>query len=271
MGTPLYGVQGPSGIPLANRSSPFKTLQSRRRGPQLHITLNRPRAANRVNAQMALELAELAETANRDDAVRVVVLSGRGSAFSSGWEAVRARASGQQGLLAAASIARIEKPVIAAINGDAVGQGLELALAADLRIAVRGARFGLPHLSRGAMPWDGGTQRLPRIVGRAKAMELLLTGEIIDAQEARRIGLVSRTVEPEELRELADRVAVQIAGAAPVAARYAKEAVTAGADIPLADGMRLEADLSILLHTTRDRAEGIRSFFERRQPRFRGR
>ena len=221
---------------------------------------------------MALELAELAEAANRDDAVRVVVLSGRGSAFSSGWEAVRVRSSDQlQSLRAAASIARIEKPVIAAINGDAVGQGLELALAADLRIAARGARFGLPHLSKGAMPWDGGTQRLPRIVGRAKALELLLTGEIIDAEEARRIGLVSQTVEPEELKALVDRVATQIAGAAPIAARYAKEAVTAGTDIPLADGMRLEADLSILLHATRDRAEGIRSFFERRPPRFRGR
>ena len=221
---------------------------------------------------MALELAELAEAANRDDAIRVVVLSGRGSAFSSGWEAVRVRPSDQlQSLRAAAAIARIEKPVIAAINGDAVGQGLELALAADLRIAAKGARFGLPHLSKGAMPWDSGTQRLPRIVGRAKALELLLTGEIIDAEEARRIGLVSQTVEPEELKALADLVAAQIAGAAPIAARYAKEAVTAGTDIPLADGMRLEADLSILLHTTRDRAEGIRSFFERRQPRFRGR
>ncbi len=257
---------------MANRSSPFKTLQSHRRGPQLRITLNRPRAANRVNAQMALELAELAEAANRDDAIRVVVLSGRGSAFSSGWEAVRVRSSDQlQGLRAASSIARIEKPVIAAINGDAVGQGLELALAADLRIAARGARLGMPHLSRGAIPWDGGTQRLPRLIGRARALEMLLTGEIIDAEEARRIGLVGQTVEPEDLKAAVDRVADQIARAAPVAARYAKEAVAKATDIPLDDGMRLEADLSILLHTTRDRAEGIRSFLERRPPRFRGR
>ena len=256
---------------MANRSSPFKTLQSHRRGPQLRITLNRPRAANRVNAQMALELAELAESVNREDAIRVVVLWGRGSAFSSGWEAVRVRTSGQQSLQAAAAIARIEKPVVAAINGDAVGQGLELALAADLRIAARGARLGMPHLSRGAIPWDGGTQRLPRLIGRARALEMLLTGEIIDAEEARRIGLVGQTVEPEDLKAAVDRVADQIARAAPVAARYAKEAVAKATDIPLDDGMRLEADLSILLHTTRDRAEGIRSFLERRQPRFRGR
>ena len=256
---------------MANRSSPFKTLQSHRRGAQLHITLNRPRAANRVNAQMALELAELAEAANRDDAIRVVVLSGRGRTFSSGWEAVRVRTSDQQSLGAAAAIARIEKPVVAAINGDAVGQGLELALAADLRIAARGARLGMPHLSRGAIPWDGGTQRLPRLIGRAKALALLLTGEIIDAEEARRIGLVSQTVEPDELKAVVDRVADQIAQAAPIAARYAKEAVAKATDIPLADGMRLEADLSIILHSTRDRAEGIRSFLERRRPRFRGR
>ena len=256
---------------MTNRSSPFKTLQSHRRGAQLHIALNRPRAANRVNVQMAQELAELAESVNRDDAIRVVVLSGRGSTFSSGWEAVRVRASDRQGLQAAAAIARIEKPVVAAINGDAVGQGLELVLAADLRIAARGARFGLPHLSKGAIPWDGGTQRLPRLIGRAKALEMLLTGEIIDAEEARRIGLVNQTVETEELKAVVDRVAGQIAQAAPIAARYAKEAVAKATDILLADGMRLEADLSILLHTTRDRAEGIRSFLERRPPRFRGR
>ena len=256
---------------MANRSSPFKTLQSHRRGPQLRIALNRPRAANRVNTQMALELAELAEAANRDDAIRVVVLSGRGRTFSSGWEAVRVRTSDQQSLQAAAAIARIEKPVVAAINGDAVGQGLELALAADLRIAARGARLGMPHLSRGAIPWDGGTQRLPRLIGRAKALEMLLTGEVIDAEEARRIGLVSQVVEPEDLNAVVDQVADQIARAAPIAARYAKEAVARATDIPLDDGMRLEADLSILLHSTKDRAEGIRSFLERRQPRFRGR
>lgn len=256
---------------MTNRSSPFKTLQSHRHGSQLRITLNRPRAANRVNAQMALELAELAESVNQENAIRVVVLSGRGGAFSSGWEAVRVRTSGQQGLQAAAAIARIEKPVIAAINGDAVGQGLELALAADLRIAARGAHLGMPHLSSGAIPWDGGTQRLPRLIGRAKALEMLLTGEVIDAEEALRIGLVSQAVEPKDLKAVVDRVADQIAQAAPIAARYAKEAVARATDIPLDDGMRLEADLSILLHSTRDRAEGIRSFLERRQPRFRGR
>ena len=220
---------------------------------------------------MALDLTEVADSVNRDDSIRVVVLLGRGRAFSSGWEGIRIRSYRElSAYQAAASIACIERPVVAAINGDAVGQGLELTLAADLRIAVLDARFGLPHVGRGVIPWDGGTQRLARLVGPGRATELLLTGELIDAQEAWRIGLVNRLVERENLQTATESVAAQIAQAAPLAAQYAKEAVVKGIDISLDQGMRLEADLSILLHTTRDRAEGIRSFLERRSPQFRG-
>ena len=133
-----------------------------------------------------------------------------------------------------------------------------------------GARFGLPHVGCGLIPWDGGTQRLTRLVGPGWATELLLTGELIDAQEAWRIGLINRLVERENFQTVVEDWAAQIAQAAPIAARYAKEAVVKGMDISLDQGMRLEADLSILLHTTWDRAEGIRSFLERRPPRFRG-
>ena len=220
---------------------------------------------------MAQDLAEVAASVNQDDSIRVVIISGRGKAFSSGWEGLRVRSYQEMSTYqAAASVARIERPVLATINGDAVGQGLELALAADLRIAAQGARFGLPHVNRGVIPWDGGTQRLARLIGLGRAMELLLTGELIDAQEAERIGLISRLVEPDGLRVAVDSIAAQIAQAAPIAARYAKEAVVKGVDISLDQGMHLEADLSILLHSTRDRAEGIRSFLERRSPRFRG-
>ena len=227
--------------------------------------------ANRVNRQMALELAETAEAVNQDDTIRVVVLTGSGAVFSSGWEGTRVRSQEElRSLQAAAAIARIEVPVIAAINGDAISQGLELALAADLRIAVHGACLGLPHLSKGVVPWDGGTQRLPRLIGPGRALEMLLTGECIDAEDAHRIGLVSRIVEPEGLQNTIDEVVDRITQGAPIASRYAKEAVAKGMDSTLDQGMRLEADLSILLHTTRDRAEGIRSFLERRSPRFRG-
>lgn len=219
---------------------------------------------------MALELANLAEWVNQEDAIRVVVLCGKGMTFSVGWETLRTGVPVEQRPRAAAAVARIEKPVLAAINGDAVGQGLELALAADIRIAVVGAQLGMPQLNKGTMPWDGGTQRLPRIIGRAKSLEMLLTGEIIDAEEAKRIGLVSYAVGIDEFSSLVDKVADQLARAGPIAARYTKEAIARANDGTLADGMRIEADLSILLHTTMDRTEGIQSFLERRPPRFRG-
>ena len=247
----------------------MKTILHFQRGSSLWITLNRPRVANRVNRRMAEELAEVAAEVNQDETIRVVLLTGRGKAFSTGWERVRSFEA-LRTLQAAAAIARIEKPVIAVINGDATGQGLELALATDLRIAVKGALFGLPQVAHGMIPWDGATQRLPRLIGRGSAMWLLLTGELIDAEEAQRLGLISHAVEPARLGEVAEEVATQVARAAPIAAQYAKEAIAKGMDMSLEQGMRLEADLSILLHTTRDRVEGIRSFLERRPPRFRG-
>ena len=220
---------------------------------------------------MAEELAQAAELVNQDESVRVATLSGKGQTFSYGWERLRARSRGELGTYqAAAAIAAIQIPVIAAINGDASGQGLELALAADIRIAVTTARMGMPQVHYGVLPWDGGTQRLPRLVGRTHALELLLTGNHVDAAQAFRMGLLSQVVEPQELPTVVEHVAGQIAALAPVAARYAKESVAKGMDMTLHQALRLEADLNILLHGTGDRSEGIRSFLERRPPRFRG-
>ncbi|MBI4199489.1 MAG: enoyl-CoA hydratase/isomerase family protein [Chloroflexi bacterium] len=257
---------------MLSRSHRYDTLHASHRGPVLWIALHRPHAGNRVNRRMVTELGELAQTANLDESVRVVVLTGHGRWFSAGGEVPRVSSPDKLGAFqAAGAVARIEKPMVAAINGDALGQGLEVALAADLRVAAQTARFGLPQVREGLLPWDGGTQRLPRLVGRAQALRLLLLGETIDAAEAQRIGLVHRLAAPEALVATAEEMARGIASAAPVAARYAKEAVRQGLDLSLAQGLRLEADLALLLHTTRDRAEGIRSFLERRQPRFRGR
>ena len=250
----------------------FRTVLLSRKGPVARLTLNRPRAENRVNQAMALELAQAVQTINQDESVRVVVLAGRGQAFSAGWERLRVRSAGELApYQAASSIALIQRPVVASLNGDAVGQGLEVALAADIRIASTTARFSMPQLQYGILPWDGGTQRLPRLVGRAHALSLLLTGVMIDAAEALRIGLVSRVVDPAALDDATDEVVGQIAAGAPIAAQYAKETVAKGMDMPLDQALRLEADLNILLHATRDRREGIRSFRERRPPRFRGR
>ncbi|MFH1141527.1 MAG: enoyl-CoA hydratase/isomerase family protein [Chloroflexota bacterium] len=249
----------------------FKTILLSREGPKARLTLNRPRAGNRVNPSLAEELAQAAELINQDDSIRVVTLTGKGRSFSSGWERIRFGSAEELARhRAAGAIARIQKPVVAAINGDAIGQGLELALAADIRIAAATAHFGMPQVRFGVMPWDGGTQCLPRLVGRSHALALLLTGAVIDSSEALRIGLVHQMVEPQELEVATDVVVEQIASAAPVAERYAKETVMKGMDMTLEQGLHLEADLNILLHGTGDRAEGIRSFSERRPPRFRG-
>jgi len=170
----------------------------------------------------------------------------------------------------AGAVAKLECPVIAAINGDALGQGFELALACDLRIAVETARLGLPQIVSGLIPWDGGTQRLPRLVGRAKAMEMVLLGESISAREAYRVGLVNKVVALEELSTVVANMVRVMASSAPLALKYAKEAIGKGLELTLEQGLRLEADLYLLLQTTADRTEGITAFRQKRQPEFKG-
>jgi len=228
------------------------------------VVLNRPGEGNAVDGRMAQELAEVCELINRDDDVYAATLTGRGGAFCRGVEV------GSDIYRNAASIAGIEKPIIAAINGDALGEGLEIALAGDIRLVSTKARLGLSQITQGRMPSDGGTQRLARIVGRGKAMELLLTGDIISADEALEMGLVSRVVPPEALEEETQELAETIAGKGPIALRYLKEAVNKGMDMTLEQGLRLEADLYFLLHTTADRTEGIKAFREKRKPEFKG-
>lgn len=167
-------------------------------------------------------------------------------------------------------IGKLDKPVIAAINGDAIGQGLELALACDIRIASETSRFGLPQIKAGHIPWDGGTQWLSRLVGKGKALEMILTGEIIDAQEALRIGLVHKVVPNEDLTEVTMKMAQEMASKGPIALRYTKEAIYKGMDMTLEQGLRLEADLYLLIHTSKDRSEGIQAFREKKKPKFEG-
>ena len=172
------------------------------------------------------------------------------------------------------SIATLPMPVIMSINGDALGHGLELALAGDLRICSENSRFGLNSGSQehspAGFPWDGGTQRLPRLVGPAWAADLILTSRTVDAAEALAIGLVNRVVPAGDLAAETQRMADSIAAGGPIAARYAKEAVIKGMDLSLDDGLRLEADLNVILQSTQDRAEGLRSFTEKRTPRYSG-
>jgi enoyl-CoA hydratase/carnithine racemase len=227
------------------------------------ITLNRSQAGNRLNLEMAQELAEVCRLINQDDDVYVAILTGAGDkAFCGGSQ------PGKSACKAAAAIAAIEKPVIAAINGDALGVGLELALSCDIRLSSDKAKFGFPEVAKGLIPAGGGTQRLPRIVGRGKALELILTAGTITAKEALEIGLVSRIVPGKELMPKAEALAGTIAAKGPIALKFIKEAVNKGLDLTLEQGLRLEADLYFLLHTTADRTEGITAFLEKRPPKF---
>jgi enoyl-CoA hydratase/carnithine racemase len=226
------------------------------------ITLNRPEVDNGINLQLAQELDELCEEINQDDDIYVVLLTGAGNkAFCCGSE-IKSDA--------AASVAGIEKPVIGSINGDALGDGLELALSCDIRIASDTAKFGFPQLESGEIPSDGGTQRLPRLIGKGKALELILTAETISAEEAFDIGLVSKVVPARELAAETEALVRGIVTKAPISLRYVKEAVNKGMDMTLDQGLRLEADLYLHLHTTVDRTEGITAFLEKRTPEFKG-
>ena len=207
---------------------------------------------------LALTAALLALDA--DAGARVLLLSGD-------WSAVGASLRDASDDDPVAALAALRIPVVAWVDGDCHDEALELALAADIRLAGESATFRMGHVREGGIPSHGGTQRLTRAVGRGQALRLLLTGETLDADEALRTGLVHDVGVVEDAEELA----AAVADAGPVAAQYVKEAIAASADLPLRDGMRLEADLSILLHSTADRAEGLRAFAEKRKPRFEGR
>ena len=168
------------------------------------------------------------------------------------------------------AIASLPFPVIAAINGDAHDQGLELALAADIRVAAESASFRMGQAAEGLIPWDGGTQRLPRVVGPAHATDLILTGRTIGADEGLRMGLVNRVSAVGEALRVAEEIATEILAGGPIAARYAKEVISSGTEMTLDQGILLETDLTMILQTTKDREEGIRSFLERRAPEYTG-
>ena len=249
----------------------FKTIRAFYKERIAYIILNRPRVANRVNDVMVLELAEVVGLINQDDSVLAAVLTGNGNTFSAGWGGFRIHDYADLSRFqAAAQIAQIQKPVIASVNGDAIGQGLELLLSTDIRITSNTSHFGMPQISYGLLPWDGGSQRLPRIVGKAYATEMLLTGNIIDADEALRRGLVSSVVGKSQLADAVNQTVNQVVANAPLALMYAKEALMVGMDLNLGQSLRLEADLNILLHGTKDRAKGIQAFLQKRSVTFLG-
>jgi enoyl-CoA hydratase/carnithine racemase len=233
-----------------------------------------------IDATVAAELRDCCgELALRDE-LAVVIVAGSGDTFAVG----RAEPPGDvrdapmlrriawlDSLRVADTIAALPMPVIAQLNGDAIAHGLEIALAADIRVASPSARLGTGNPTQDGFPFDGATQRLPRLIGPAHARDLLYTGRNLTARAAREIGLVNQVAPMGRLDEFVGALADEIAAAAPIASRFAKEAVLSGADLTLEQSLRLEADLSIMLQSTDDRAEGLRSFRDKRAPQFTGR
>ena len=258
----------------------FETILVEKNGRVAILTLNRPDAMNAINMQMRSELRQSLEALRRDADIGAVVLTGVGEkAFSAGMdlrefakanadvpvaEMKRFRWENNEG------IAAFDKPIIAAVNGLAIGGGVELALLCDLTFASDAASFAFGEVKRGLMPGNGGTQRLSRRIGTARALDMILTGRTVSAQEALAMGLIEYVVPPKELLEKATQLAEQMATNAPIAVRSAKAAVYRGADLSLADGLRLEQDLASFLYTTDDAKEGPKAFLEKRAPVWKG-
>jgi enoyl-CoA hydratase len=244
------------------------------------LTLNRPKVLNALNAALLLELDGALDALAADNAVRAVIVTGAGEkAFAAGADIQElAAVSGLEGHALAARGQRVfgkmenlGKPLIAAINGFALGGGCELAMSATIRIASEAAKLGQPEVKLGLIPGYGGSQRLPRLVGKGAAMKLLLTGEMISAAEALRIGLVDEVVPAGELMTRARTLAVTMAGMSPIAVRQCIAAVHAGYDLPLDEALAHEAALFGLCCGTADKAEGTRAFLEKRSPKWQGR
>jgi enoyl-CoA hydratase len=216
------------------------------------------------------ELHEICATINGDEEIWVVLLTAENDFFSNSIDLQSYYGDDVQADGPAAAIGKINRPVIAAINGDCCGEGLEIALACDLRIVVENAHFCLTQIHHGRIPSDGGTQRLTRLVGNGKALEMVLTGNSITAVEAMEYGMINQIVKSPDLRSAADNLANTLTTKAPLAVRYCKEAVYQALDVTLEQGLRLEADLYFLLHTTSDRIAGVQSFLQKRKPQYTG-
>ena len=258
----------------------FENVVYEKKGPIAYVTLNRPKVLNALNQRTWEELREAFENARDDADVRGVILTGTGDkAFIAGADigelaqvtAIEAEHSSAYGQDVLNLVENLGKPVIAAINGFALGGGCETAMACTIRIAAENARFGQPEVKLGVIPGGGGTQRLPRLIGKGRALQLILSGEMITAQEAYRIGLVNEVVAAADLIPRAEAIMKQILANAPLAVKYSLEAVNKGLETNIAEGLSLEASLFGLCSGTEDKAEGTRAFLQKRPAQFHAR
>lgn len=254
----------------------FQHLLYEKEGNVGLIKINRPHALNALNSEVLYELSDVFDLVENDEEIRVVVLSGEGKAFVAGADisemmglsSKQARKFSTLGLNLFRRIELFEKPVIAAVNGFALGGGCELALSCDIRIASEKAKFGQPEVGLGITPGFGGTQRLPRLIGTSMAKELIFTGNMINAEEAKSIGLVNRVVFPELLMEETLKLANKIASVSSTAVTYAKVAINRGMETDIETGIELEKDVFTLCFAEEEQEEGMSAFLEKRQPVF---
>ena len=265
---------------LAEANVPWdlKTLRMTREGKTAIITFTRPEAMNALNSKVLSDLKVAIEDLEKDDGIYAVIITGEGKAFVAGADIkemmvkdpISAREFTFLGQSVLRNIENLSKPVIAAVNGVALGGGCELALACDMILASEKARLGFPEVGLGIHPGFGGTQRLPRLIGKARAKELIFTTDILDAREAERIGLVNRVVAPDQLMKEAHGVAKKIASKAPIAVRLAKSAINKGCEMDLETGLAYEVESVSMTFATKDSKEGMKAFTERRKPEFEG-
>lgn len=244
-----------------------------------YLTINRPKVFNAINNQMIEEMKRAIEEFHQDKLVGVVIITGTGKAFQTGADIEELSQMSpleipqwNQGVVENFdALEKMRQPVIAAINGYALGGGLELALACTIRIAADSAKMGLPEVKIGILPGAGGTQRLPRLIGKGLAAEMILTGEMIDAKEAYRIGLVNRVVPAEQLMATAEEIGRKILRNAPIAVALAKDAIEVGKNLPLDGAIQYAQKNCITCFSTEDMKEGTAAFLEKRKPKFKGR
>ena len=271
----------PAVVPAASPTTDLKlanVLYEKRNGIA-YVTVNRPKVLNALNTPTWTDLRTAFEDARDDASVRGAILTGAGKAFIAGADigelahlsAFEAEQSSRFGQGVLDLIEELGKPVIAAVNGFALGGGCETAMACTIRLAVETARFGQPEVGLGLIPGGGGTQRLPRLVGKGRALQLILSGEMISAQEAYRIGLVNEIVAPTDLIARAEAILKRISANAPIAVKLALEAANRGLDASQGEGLLLEASYFGLCAATEDKREGTSAFLEKRAPQFHGR